>query len=234
MTLVGDPVALAREAHSLEEPLQQLRGTAPALERGGAIDIRPGRRPVLLVAAHAVPHWRGSDWKSREPFTAACAWQAGALGGASVLVVRQVLPEDANFDPGGLVKQELAEAIARLRPRLVLDLHGADQTRGFEVALGTRRGESLRGRPELLDAVVRGLRDAGLAVSVADEGMFSAASERTICAYVSDRLATPALQIEINRLLRRPRRAPQKYAALVEGLVRAVIEAGDPRLTAAA
>lgn len=214
---------LTSHAFAFEESLSALRGAVPGQDADSSvIEVTAGSCPVLLVSVHGVPHLRGSSWKKREPFTAAIAEEVRLLVDSSVFLLKGVLAEDGNFDSGGYVKQRLATAVQQIAPLLVLDIHGADVSRSFDVAIGTRQGTSLRGRSELLGVVETSLKARGLNVEVVGTGMFSAGHPRSICAYVSKHLGVPALQLEINRDLRRPHAGAHAYHTLVVALAEAV------------
>lgn len=237
MSTPAEVAAIAQRAHDLEDRLKVLRGNAPSEPGEDTIGRRKGRTPVVFVSAHGVPHWRGSAWKSREPFTASVAWQAAETADASSFVLQAVLAEDANYDRAGYVKAELAAFIERVRPALVIDVHGADVSREFDVAIGSRGGASLLGRPELLETVRGALKERGLRVLVVNQGLFAATFPRTLCAYTSTALGVPALQIELNRDVRRPVKYSERYAAVVLGLAeaaRAVAPRTEEDLPAAA
>ena len=117
-------------------------------------------------------------------------------------------------------KARLGELIAELHPVLVLDIHGSNAFRPYDIDLGTMHGQSVGGDPAIVPQLAAALRGAGL-VNVSDN-RFPAASNRTITRYAHAR-GVPAVQLEFSVTRTSPQDGPlagHLFAQALEGLAR--------------
>lgn len=129
-------------------------------------------------------------------------------------------PADPNFDDDNAFKARLGELIAELHPVLVLDIHGSNAFRPYDIDLGTMHGQSVGGDPAIVPQLAAALRGAGL-VNVSDN-RFPAASNRTITRYAHAR-GVPAVQLEFSVTRTSPQDGPlagHLFAQALEGLAR--------------
>lgn len=185
--------------------------------------VLPGASRVLVTAPHATAQTRRGEVKGADRGTGSLAVMLNALAGAPAIYTTRLSPSDPNFYDDNDFKRALARRLAEHRPAVVLDLHASHPNRPYDVDFGTMRGVSLRGAADLLSRLALRLRREGL--SNFSQDYFAAAGSRTVTRFVSG-LGVPAIQVEINGswLLAPGRRdpAPQRFAQLLQGLVRFV------------
>jgi hypothetical protein len=150
----GLPVARPELLTALYEAEQRIVHYDRAAPPGeSAIVALPGSVPVLISAPHSVRHWRGSDWKQEEEYTAGLGYLLHQETGAHFIYGRYMLNPDPHDDgDDGPYKRALDDLISAARIRLGLDLHGARGDRDFAVALGTMHGETFARREAELAA----------------------------------------------------------------------------------
>lgn len=180
--------------------------------------VERGSAPILVVAGHATSHWRENTLKSADAGTASLAYLLHELCDVSILVACYQAPSDPNYYDDNALKQELATLITQIRPILVLDLHAASPSRGFQVDLGTMHGKAVEGVEDLYHLLTHALKEGGLIQL--SENFFSASRQATMTKWAVSH-GVPAVQIEINaRLL--PLDSPiadhAAFYALVAGL----------------
>jgi hypothetical protein len=223
-----DDVARAIE---MEQELSAHAGTLPRPDEAW-FEFRPGTSSVMFTAPHATQPTRDGKLRFADTGTGSLARMLNETACASVLYTTRASPADPNRTDDNAFKQELERRLRETRPVLVVDLHGSDPNRPYDIDFGTIGGRSLRGRADLLDALVASLRADGLEVFSA--GRFDAAG-KTVTRWVYER-SIPAVQLEISStwLMHAPLepaenaatpREPdavlgQRFARLLEGLTR--------------
>lgn len=177
-----------------------------------------GSLPVLLSAPHAVRHTRRGKIKKSDRVTGTLALLLAEKTGCSALCLCRNYGGDPNYDEASPYKQELLAMIARLRPRIVLDLHGMASTR-LDIDVGTMWGRSLNGRRDLVDRLKSCLAPYGLH-KIVENKSFCAAHTHTITRLVSTENHPPvsALQLEISGLYRNLWTHPGEFIKLFKGL----------------
>jgi hypothetical protein len=180
-----------------------------------AVAVLPGTLPVLISAPHSSRHWRGSDWKQEEEYTAALGCLLHQETGAHFIYGRYVLNPDPHEDADDSPYKHRIDDLFNAAPiSLVLDLHGARGDRDFAVALGTIRGETfLSYDADLLNSFERhGFSfnpDSSLDSLVANHPRYTGGVRQpTITRYVWRRHHTPAVQIELSAWVRIVERLP--------------------------
>ena len=167
-----------------------------------------GSRPVILSAPHAVPHDRGNyngrnRLKPQDEFTDLIVFrvcqEANCFGLVPLTKLRD--PNVDNFD--GVKAREtpffrcLEGLIASHDIQLLLDIHGLDRRRsGVDIEIGTRYGDSLRGRGEILKQLEKHLRREADYLLKKDRYFIGGEIVRNIMERI------PAIQLEIHRRLR--------------------------------
>jgi hypothetical protein len=121
------------------------------------------------------------------------ALEAARRSRSDALVVTADTFEDANFEPGGVLKQMLSNLALFGRIRAIIDIHGMGSADGPDVILGTAGGRSPAALVSLVhDELVR----VGLSVEIRHNGNKSAVRTNTVTAHAL-RLGFPAIQLEI-------------------------------------
>lgn len=185
----------------------------------------PGLAPVLLTSPHAVNHPREGLIKYADTFTGPLAIQLASMTESAALVYAKTHGNDPNYDDGGLFKAQLASLISETKPGIIIDLHGIRREQPIDIAIGTFQGRTLGPHIKLRDLLITTLRDNGFINVVVDEpGVYDASRPTTIARYSYEALATPAIQIEINKRYRDPEKEPAQYDRLLLTLERYVSE----------
>lgn len=173
----------------------KLLGVAPVLRRHGAGD-------VLVTSVHGFGHLRAGARKPRDSGTLQSSHAIAVAANADWLAVGEENAIDSNYHQGTLFKDELAAALAARPPRLVVDIHGADAQRPFDVEMGTLDQRSWLGQTQWRDALQQTLAFSGFLVS--DNQVFRAAGAtpeaQTITAFCME-LGVPCVQLEISSAL---------------------------------
>lgn len=184
-------------------------------------ELLRGSQPVIVTAPHATRPLRAGRFRFADGGgTGALARALHETCGATVLYTVWDSPADPNFDDDNEFKARLGELIAELRPVLVLDIHGSNAFRPYDIDLGTMHGQSVAGDPAIVPQLTAALRGAGLA-NVSDN-RFPAASNRTITRYAHAR-GVPAVQLEFSVTRTSPQDGPlagHLFAQALEALAR--------------
>lgn len=99
---------------------------------------KEGTIPVLLTASHTMKQERlDGSVKVREPFTRAIAKYVSEKMNCSYLIKEKDTLIDSNWEEIDAFKILLEEKIKKNNIKLVIDLHGANRERDFDVELGT-------------------------------------------------------------------------------------------------
>ena len=97
-----------------------------------------GNVPVLITAPHTMKQKRkDGTYKQAETFTKAIALYLNEICGTSCLIKIQDTGMDSNRDNHDEFKDELINFVKENNIKLVIDLHGADRNRDFDVEFGT-------------------------------------------------------------------------------------------------
>lgn len=99
---------------------------------------KDGTLPILLTAPHTMRQERlDGSIKVREPFTRAIAKYVSEKTNCSYLIKEKDTLIDSNWEEMDAFKILLEEKIKKGHIKLVIDLHGANKQRDFDVELGT-------------------------------------------------------------------------------------------------
>ncbi len=207
-----------RTLKALEQEVVRYDEPAPV---DGGLALLPGWRPVLISAPHAARHWREHAWKREDEYTAAIAhWLHRHTGACCLYPTHRIRPDPHDDADRGAYKQALGALVRAHGIRLVVDLHGARGDRDFALALGTIYGQTCAAYEEAIVAAFGqvGFRPNGVASSldrlVLNPARYAGGAHRpTVTRYVWQRLAVPAVQIEINAWARIVERLPQALEA---------------------
>lgn len=109
-----------------------------ALEFDGDFVIKKGIIPILFTAPHTMKQVReDGSIKVSEPYTKAIALYLNKHFDVNCMVKLKDTGLDSNKDNDDEFKTELLRFIKENNIRLVIDLHGSDKSREFDVEFGT-------------------------------------------------------------------------------------------------
>ncbi len=219
----GNPSVLDIKAAAIELEKQFQENDYTGSLREPPLRLIEGSIPVVLSCPHAVKHYRGGrrDPQEAEVYTGALTIQLASLTKAHALIFAHTSKEDPNYDAGGEYTSQLKELVVKSQARFVLDIHGLAQSRSTQIGVGTGYGYNLLGQEKLMDVLRNALENAGFRIDV-DNRAFAASGPNTISSFTSRELGIPALQIEIHREYRDPRRKADEYARLLHALSEAI------------
>jgi hypothetical protein len=183
-----------QDAVALEKYLQNFYNRLPV--KGEAwFTYLPGTAKVLIVAPHATSPMRKEQLRFPDSGTGSLAIMLNRLAKAPVLYTSLASPSDPNLYDDNDFKRELEKLIKTLNPLLVIDLHGSDAYRPYDVDFGTMKGASLKDKKELLVKLADALRSEGILNFSQD--YFPAEKDATDTKWIAAR-GVPAIQLEIS------------------------------------
>jgi hypothetical protein len=170
--------------------------TTPAPPGKKSFEFIKGTRKILFVAGHATAHIREGKVKQADGGTGSLAVELNKLLNVSVLYSTFLSASDPNFEDNNEFKDTLAKIITKFKPIFVIDLHGSDPSRPYDIDFGTLKGISFLNRNDILNRLKNQLRNEGLINQSQD--FFSASENNTITKFVRKK-NVPCVQLEINK-----------------------------------
>lgn len=210
----SDPAEITRRAKRLEAPFAAGAYDGRRRFRPAEWVFLPGPGRVLISAPHAINHLRDGRVKNADRYTGAIAREVHRAAGQPLVARVRGPAGDPNWDRVSPYKDAIAAAAARGEIAAVLDLHGANRTRAFDLALG-----SAGVRAPWIETAAGVLRAAGLDQLMVNGDRFTATYPGTVTWFAAYELGLPAVQVEINGFYRAPVRRPIAYRQAVEALV---------------
>ncbi|MBC7827984.1 MAG: ketol-acid reductoisomerase [Chitinophagaceae bacterium] len=170
-------------------------GSTPAPVNTKSFEFKTGNKKILFIAGHATAHIREGKIKPADAGTGSIVIELNKLLKVPVLYTSFLSPSDPNFEDQNEFKDSLAKIIAKIKPVIVIDLHGSNSFRPYDVDFGTMNGKSYLNRKDLFNALKMALKNEGLINQSQD--FFSAEQNQTITKFVS-RKGIPCIQLEVN------------------------------------
>jgi hypothetical protein len=147
-------------------------------------EVVRGNVPIILSAPHATRVYRENAWRFGDGGgTAALALGLQSLSGVYVVHTTFRSPSDPNYYDDNDYKRALAQLMKESRARLVLDIHGSDELRPYDIDLGTMDGASLLGQTKLVDDLVATLRANG--IEALSSNFFAASKNQTVTRFAA-------------------------------------------------
>ncbi|MBD0296047.1 MAG: ketol-acid reductoisomerase [Flavisolibacter sp.] len=200
-----------------------LNDSTPAPANTKSFEFKNGTRKILFVAGHATAHIREGKIKQPDTGTGSLAVALNKLLKVPVLYTTFLSPSDPNFYDNNEFKDTLAKIVAKLKPIFVIDLHGSNTSRPYDIDFGTMKDSSYLNRKDLLNRLKAALKNEGLINQSQD--FFSAAENQTITKFLRNK-GIPCVQLEINANYLSADKGglfAQKTAQLLQALIRFVI-----------
>ncbi|EAQ65153.1 ketol-acid reductoisomerase [Marinomonas sp. MED121] len=215
---------LVRDAIKIEKVLNE-RQDVPLPADQKSYKIVAGSQPIIITAPHSVRPYRNGKYRfSDGGGTAAYALALAELVGAHVIYAQYENKTDANFEDNNEFKRQLDSLIEQVKPKLVLDIHGSNPMRSYDVDIGNMNGDAVLGQNELVADLIEQLAKEG--ISSISYNRFSASTQQTIAKFASKR-GVPSIQLEVNATYLMPSEGSleaQRFAILLQALTRYLAE----------
>lgn len=179
-------------------------------------NIQTGDIPVIVSAPHAVPVLKKSYQKPGESFTGALAMYFNDVLNVHSIYSLNLGRRDPNRDRKCIYKKTLLDHTLQHNIKYVIDLHGATNSHGFAVDLGTNLSQSID--PELVADIIHALNYFKV-TPVTENSVFKATRSSVITNYISTLGSdVQAIQLEISKDYRDPFNQPEKFLNLIDAL----------------
>lgn len=211
-----------RYKKTLIKPCHVMEAQNLCLKGDNWVTVLRGKRPVILSAPHAFPVFRKKG-KYADQGTGELGVLLHRLTDATVIYTSGDPPCDPNNDDENAYKKALSTLINEIKPRLVIDLHRAHQSRPFDIDYGTLHGLSCQ--RSTLNKITACLREEGL--NNFSSNVFSASKNLTVTKWAY-RHRIEAFQLEINSTWLDFNGDPlsqQRFAQLLQGLTIFIMQA---------
>ncbi len=206
-----DPVGFAR---NFESSIEKVYKEPPGNNGDGIIYIKGGI-PVLVSAPHATAHVRMNKLKRQEFYTGALSVMLHSITGCHVVYTNCQSVLDPNYYDESPFKRKLADVAHSLKLKLLIDIHGTGTEREPDIFPGVGEDkEFLLGNDCYLGQLEETANLCGIKLGGLD--VFPAARQMTVTKFAARTLGVPAIQLEINRALRRPADDPTRFIKLVD------------------
>ena len=159
--------------------------------------INKGNIPILFTAVHTMEQVReDNSIKLSEPFTKAIALFLNKYCNVNAMVKIKDTGLDANKDNRDEFKTELIRFIKDNKIKLVIDLHGANENRNFDIEFGTLDDLSID------FSTVKELEESFMENGINNITYNNPFKGGAITQYVFGLKETDVIQLEINRKFR--------------------------------
>ncbi|HKH61002.1 MAG TPA: hypothetical protein VKA49_09235 [Flavitalea sp.] len=206
---------------SFENQFSQ-NSTKPAPPGKKSFEFKSGNKKILFIAGHATAHKREGQIKPADSGTGSMAVSLNKLLRVPALYTTFLSLSDPNFEDANEFKDSLAKLLIKIKPVFVIDLHGSNSFRPYDIDFGTMNRKSFLNRKDMLDTLKVFLKNEGLINQSQD--FFSAEQNQTITKFVSNK-GFPCIQLEINSNYISAKDGDlfgQKTAQLLQALIRFV------------
>lgn len=196
--------------------------------------IEKGEIPVLISAPHAVNHFRNGKVKSADLYTGGIGAYLQRITNCHFMYSARFCGKDPNYDriEDNIYQQELKKYVDANKIKVVIDLHGANEKRGFAIEMGTapdsesdfdKKGDpSLKKYGYIAEEIRYIFENQFRKIENPKEEIwknriFDAGGQNTVTKYIYQNTDAISIQLEINRIYRNPENAAE-LEVLVEGL----------------
>lgn len=161
--------------------------------KGITYEIRTGKCPVMIVAAHGIGQKRrNGHYKLAEPYTRGIAKYVSKKADCYCLTKNEDTGVDPNKKNDDEFKAILLDLVKKNNIKLMVDLHGAKREREFDVEIGTRNGEMVKS--EEVDRLIDCFKECGIRRIVLDDPFKGGQISQT----VHEKAGIDCVQLEIN------------------------------------
>lgn len=165
-------------------------------------EIIEGKVPILISAPHSVRQIRNGKLKGKDLYTGPIVIEIAKQTGCNAIYKAFNNQDDANYDiENNDYKEEILKIIQKQNIKLLLDIHGAQDTEMFDIDIGTGDGFNLNGKEKILDEFVDIFHNNGV-MKIGIDKKFKANTLHTISNYIATKTKIPCMQIEITKKYR--------------------------------
>ena len=169
--------------------------STPAPNKISWFEYRSGTKKILIIAGHATAQMRDGKIKQSDAGTGSIAIELNKLLNVPVLFTTYLSPSDPNYYDNNEFKDTLSKIADKIKPIIVIDLHGSHPYRPYDIDFGTMNGKSYLTRLDLFNNVKLAFRNEGFTNQSQD--FFSAEKNQTVTKYLYNK-GIPCIQLEIN------------------------------------
>ena len=175
------------------------------------------RGNVMLSAPHAVNQLRKGSIKYAEAYTGSMTEYLSDTH--LICSITKTLNEndDANFDDTSKYRDEAVKLIKENGIKFLIDIHGASESRDFDIEIGTARGRNINYNDEIVDMFFTLAREYDYSKINVDE-LFTASNKNTVSSYVNEKTGIYSIQLEINKKYRSPDTEPEEFEKMLKFL----------------
>lgn len=170
----------------------------------GLFKYQSGELPVIISAPHAVKQIRDNKLKKADIFTGSLAIILQELTGCHLIYRSYTAKGDANRDIQCPYKKFLLDKISQGNIYYLIDLHGMDEHRDFDIDIGTLNGKSVSWSLKTL--ILNSFK--GYEINdIKFDFLFNADKKGTVTQTVWQQQAIYSFQVEINGRYRNLKRS---------------------------
>lgn len=126
------------------------------------VEVIGGVKPVIITSPHSNESKRNNESHHDAVGLEALARMLADITGASIIYSKFKNIRDPNFYDDSSFKSKLRELINSKNQKLVIDLHGSNSYRPYDVDLGTMYGDSISHDSSVFKELITILHDEGL------------------------------------------------------------------------
>ena len=156
-----------------------------------------GKIPILFSAPHAVKQSRNGFEKEEDGMTGAIVEYLCKKTEVNGMIRTYNLGDDPNFENEGYglkYKNAMLKAIKEKQIKCVVDVHACKDGHGFDVDIGTNRGENINHNARFLNIFKTQFSEIG---KVTIDEKFKASGETIVSRYIHEKSKNPCFQVEI-------------------------------------
>jgi len=184
------------------------------------VDVIKGKTPIIITSPHSNESKRNDESHHDAVGLEALARMLNQITEASIIYSKFKNIRDPNYYDDSSFKSTLRDLINEKKPKLVIDLHGSDSYRPYDIDLGTMNGNSMPHDSRIFKELTNFLHGEGL--SNISYNYFAAENNQTITKFSHNLNVTP-IQLEINKTWLQPSVSElyaHRFSQLLQALVR--------------
>lgn len=173
-----------------------------------------GKYPILLSAPHSARTIREGDIKLREIYVGSFVQLLSKMCNVYGIYTTNIII-DPNSNNLSCYKRKIKSLIDKNLIKFVLDIHGAVDSYGFDIDIGTYKTKSLLGKKKIVNIFKRSFTSYGFSNISTD--FFTSKPNDTITRFSSSN-KIPAVQLEIPRQIRNLKKNTYKTIQMFNAL----------------